>query len=223
MRENPIEIECKGKTIPCSLYRVDEPKGIALLGHGLGVDRFDTTVLAPTRILNELGIHVIVPELPLHGDRQDKQLEWDEIVEQWQSYWANDGRNLLLDEWQHIYAYTQQRFSLPIVYFGLSLGTQYGVLFLSNVTGVRGAVLGLFGSEPPPKSIVMNHCAPRVTVPTYFIQKMNDEIHSATATQHLYESLGSPSKILDSSLGQHKDVGADSIMKACDFLRKNLD
>ncbi len=224
MSEQQIIIEAAGADVPCSLYSARHPRAVVLFGHGLGVDRYHETVLGPVKILNEFGFSVLVPELPLHGERAGGGgPEWSEVVSRWQQFWAGNGRDHLLTEWQKILAYVQQTYGLPVVYFGLSLGTQYGIFLLSQTGDVNAAVLGLFGSEPPPKSIVMNHSAPEVSVPIYFIQKLDDEIHIAENVRHLYESLGSSLKVLDATPGMHGDVSGESIRKACRFLVEQIE
>jgi hypothetical protein len=109
------------------------------------------------------------------------------------------------------------------MFFGLSLGTQYGIMFLSQQIEIKAAVLGLFGSERPPRSIVMNHCAPLVRTPVYFIQKLDDEIHPKETTLHLFESLGSEAKVLDASQGRHQSVSLESLNQSCSFLAGRID
>lgn len=223
MHEQEVSVQCGNTIVPCSRYEATEPVGVVLFGHGLGVDRRDETVRLPAELLNDFGFTVIVPELPLHGERSEGDSEWEDITSSWQEFWAGDGRNSLLAEWQQVLAYVQRSIRLPVFYFGLSLGTQYGVLFLSQTKGLNAAVLGLFGSEPPPKSRVMNLLAPTVTVPVYFIQKLDDEIHPAENTSRLYNSLGTSEKVLDATPGLHGEVSRHSIEGACRFLSQLVD
>lgn len=223
MRDQTLIIECNGEDVPCSLFEVPNPRGVILLGHGLGVDRHDETVLRPASILNDSSFTVVVPELPFHGERSAPGSEWTELVSKWQDFWAGEGRDVLVAEWLKVLAHVRECVGLPVSYFGLSLGTQYGILFLSRTQEVSAAVLGLFGSEPPPKSRIMNLLAPRVSIPVYFIQKLDDEIHPAENTTRLYDSLGAGVKVLDATPGLHGEVSRDSIENACRFLALQTD
>ncbi|MFP6807129.1 MAG: hypothetical protein VB957_08105 [Pseudomonadales bacterium] len=69
----------------------------------------------------------------------------------------------------------------------------------------------------------MNHCAPLVRTPVYFIQEQNDEIHSEKNYQHLYESLGSTEKVLDSTPGTHQGVSLESLHHSCQFIAERID
>ena len=134
---------------------------------------------------------------------------------------VKDGMNSFLNRIKSIHSPQNLTSSLSIL--ALSLGTQYGILFLSQQLNIKTAALGLFGSEPPPKSIIMNHCAPLVRTPVYFIQEQNDEIHSEKNYQHLYESLGSTEKVLDSTPGTHQGVSLESLHHSCQFIAERID
>lgn len=207
--------------IPCTIWSAtDSPSGVVLLGHGLGVDRFDATVRRPAELLAR--VHraaVVVPEIPLHGVRAEAPYDTPDIVNLWQSFWVSGGIETICEELQLVARYCEERFdSRPLSYFGASLGTQYGIPFLAKTRNIRSAVLGLFGSLPSPKTPVMNRYAPAVRCPVYFIQKLDDEIHPAESTAHLFSTLGAPEKILDSTSGKHAEVSMDTIRNACAFL-----
>jgi hypothetical protein len=221
--ERQLTIVSDESAIPCTIYEPENPIGLVLFGHGLSVDRFDQTVLVPARLLaGKFNFTVIVPELPFHGERADKERSWDDFTVAWQSFWAGEGRGQILREWNRIYTFAKET-DLPIMFFGLSLGTQYGIMFLSQQFEIKAAVLGLFGSKPPPRSIVMNHCAPLVRAPVYFIQKLDDEIHPKETSLHLFESLGSEQKVLDASQGRHQSVSLESLNQSCSFLTGRID
>jgi dienelactone hydrolase len=226
VKEEVIELRAEGEgSIPLSVWTPEGPaRAVVLLGHGLGVDRSHPTVQLPVEILVErFGLAVIAPDLPRHGVRREGAGDAASVIAGWATYWAHGGAAALRDEWVRIASFARQRFpSARLGYFGLSLGTQYGVVFLSNVPQVAAAVLGLFGSEPPPRSAILNACAPRVLCPVYFIQKQDDELHPRANGDHLYATLGSAEKILDSTPGRHADVSPETIVRACEFLARHL-
>jgi dienelactone hydrolase len=225
LKEESLELRKEEESaIPLSVWTPDErPKAVVLLGHGLGADRTHPTVRAPVQVLVEtLGLAVVAPDLPEHGVRTARGTG-PASAEAWQNFWTSGGPALLRDEWVRILDFARDRFGGQRVgYFGLSLGTQYGVVFLAHAPQVAAAVLGLFGSEPPPKSAIMNSCAPRVRCPVYFVQKQDDELHSRASTSHLYESLASTEKVLDSSPGRHAAVTPETLARACRFLAERL-
>jgi len=196
-----------------------------LIGHGLSADREHSGVQVPMQILaREHSAAVIAPELPLHGKRDPFPDDPNPmgIVERWQDFWVSGGAAQIVREFRVLMAYGAETFGpLPVAYFGLSLGTQYGIVLLSQHPEIQAAVLGLFGSRPMPKTPVMNHHAPRVGCPTYFIQKLDDELHPAATSSHLFSSLGGSEKRLDSTPGPHGDISEQSVRKGCSFLVEN--
>ena len=225
MNEEELELRAEGESpVPVSLWTGDsQARGVVLLGHGLGVDRTHATVRVPAEQLVERGLAVVAPDLPGHGVRRGAARDPAEVVDAWQSYWTSGGPAALRDEWLRILAFARQRFpSARVGYFGLSLGTQYGVVFLANAPQVAAAVLGLFGAEPAPKSAIMHACAPRVRCPVYFVQKQSDELHPCERTDHLFSLLGSSEKEMHSSPGRHADVTPEECARACGFLAGRL-
>ena len=101
MHQVDREYEFEGLKVTCSLYLPDEtPRGVILLGHGLGVDIHDETIVSPASYLaGEHNLVVFVPELPLHGARADAPVS-NKIANEWQEFWAGEGRSGLLREWQ---------------------------------------------------------------------------------------------------------------------------
>lgn len=212
-----------GPGIPCSIWSAARsPRGIVLLGHGLGVDRDHETVRVPARVsaLDHEAV-VVVPEIPLHGVRDAHPRDPSGIVDRWQSFWAGGGATTLTAELGCVLRFARASYGpLPVSYFGLSLGTQYGIPFLAREPEVCAAVLGLFGSRPPPRSPLMNRDAPAVRCPVYFVQKLDDELHGADSTTHLYQRLGAAEKVLDATPGGHAETSMASVRKACAFLAR---
>jgi hypothetical protein len=220
--EELIEIAREGaEHIPCSLWSAtDRPRQVVLMGHGLGVDRYHQSIQLPMQVLaRECDAIVIAPDIPLHGVRNRFPDDPMGIVQRWQTYWASGGVEETCSEFLRLEQYCRREFGpLPISYFGLSLGTQYGVVFLARAERVSAAVLGLFGSHPPPQTPVMNRFAPRVSCPVYFVQKLDDEIHPAETTTHLFSMLGAAEKFMDTTRGSHVAVSEETFRNACAFL-----
>lgn len=200
MLEETLNIKSGQESIPVSLWFPEDRivRAVALLGHGLGVDRhheFNTRIAS---LLSAASCVVLSPELPLHGERSSgKADDWREIVNSWQVFWSAGGVQALVEEWTSFQSYAVERFpGKPVGYFGLSLATQYGIPFLANNNMIQAAVLGLFGSHPPPKTPVMNHYAPNVSCPLAFVKQADDELHPETTADYLFDSLGSSEKEL---------------------------
>jgi fermentation-respiration switch protein FrsA (DUF1100 family) len=104
-----------------------------------------------------------------------------------------------------------------VAYWGLSLGTQYGLAFLAHESTVRAAVLGLFGAGP-----VVSRYAARVRCPVLFLLQEQDELHPRDSVEALYVQLASEEKRLVSSPGAHAAVPVDVVRVAVEFIARKL-
>jgi dienelactone hydrolase len=226
MQEENFEISASADSIPASLWLPEgqRSRAVVLLGHGLGVDRHHEYNLRTATLLTAAGCSVLAPELPLHGERRTEEpADWNAVVSAWQAYWASGGIQALKEEWYSAQSYATDRFpGIPIGYFGLSLGTQYGVPFLADNDAIEAAVLGLFGSLPRPQTRVMNRYAPRVSCPVAFIKQVDDEIHPSETSDHLFSILGSTTKKMIAGSGRHAEVPLANMQLAAQFLMRNL-
>jgi len=226
MHKENLEIPGTGDSIPASLWLPEDhhSRAVVLLGHGLGVDRHHEYNLRTAALLTAEGCSVLAPELPLHGERRPEEpADGDAVVSSWQAYWAGGGVQALKEEWSDAQSYAIDRFpGMPIGYFGLSLGTQYGIPFLADNEEIEAAVLGLFGSRPRPQTRVMNEYASSVSCPVAFIKQADDEIHPSETADHLFGSLGSTTKNMIAGPGRHADVPQANMQLAVQFLMRHL-
>jgi pimeloyl-ACP methyl ester carboxylesterase len=226
LRPGPqAETEGELSVIPVSVFRPEAaPRGVVLLGHGLGADRTHPSVRLPAELLVErFGLAAVAPDLPRHGARSERAAGPGGVADAWQTFWTSGGPAALRDEWLRILGFARERFAgARVGYFGLALATHYGVVFLANAPQVAAAVLGLFGCEPAPKSAILHACAPRVRCPVHFVQKLDDELVPRSNSDRLYELLGSDDRALDASPGRHGDVTPEGVARACAFLAQRL-
>jgi hypothetical protein len=227
VHEENLTIQFRTESIPVSIWSPEDGaiRAVVLLGHGLGVDRHHEFNTRTAALLTAAGSAVVAPELPLHGERRSVDVaDWNDVVSSWQEYWSSGGVQTLLEEWLGFQNYAADRFpGKPVGYFGLSLATQYGIPLLANSDLVGGAVLGLFGSHPPPKTPVMNHYAPSVSCPVAFVKQAGDELHPESTADYLFDSLGSAEKKMIAGEGRHAEVPLENIQAATRFLMKHLD
>lgn len=80
------------------------------------------------------------------------------------------------------------------------------------------AVLGQFFGD----GLLMRQFAPRVTVPVFFIQQKDDQLHSIELTQRLFDLIGSEQKLLRSSVGNHTDVPKSVLFDSVTWLSEQL-
>lgn len=197
-------------------------EGLVLFGHGFTTHkRCAYHVPMAKRLARSHRICAAAVDAPCHGDRADAAATSEQIAENYLAYWrANGGAAIARELTATVEGLAElpEIGQVPLGYWGLSLGTQYGLEFLASCPAVRGAVLGLFGLVGPR----IAHSAARVRCPVYFVRQLNDEIHSAESSQLLFDRLGSADKTLNSSAGAHEAVPTPVIESALSFLDGTL-
>jgi dienelactone hydrolase len=199
------------------------PLPLVVVGHGFTQHK---RALFPPRLardLTSLGFAVAGIDAPEHGDRAADPTDRAAVDAAWRAHWFKFGaarvaaeHSALLDAICRMPEVDGSR----IGYFGLSLGTQYGVGVLANDPSFRAAVLGLSALPLPGPRIAAY--AGRVTVPVFFIQQLGDEIAVADRAKALFERIGSADKSLRASPGRHTEVPRAVVEEAYGFLSRHL-
>jgi len=90
----------------------------------------------------------------------------------------------------------------PVGYWGLSMGTAYGVPFLSSEPRVKAAVLGLFGLRAGGAE-AFEAAAKSIQIPLLFIFQLDDELMTPEAGLALFKTFGSKIKSMHINPGPH--------------------
>jgi dienelactone hydrolase len=109
----------------------------------------------------------------------------------------------------------------PLGYWGVSMGTMFGLPFVAATPDVRCAVLGLMGSldETNPWTRV----APAITCPVLFLVQTDDELVPTELALALFRSIGSQDKRLHAHPGAHAAVPVEEIEASEAFFATHLD
>jgi dienelactone hydrolase len=224
MIEQAFTVEAHGETIRALLWTTDTASRAPLIltGHGLGLDK---RALFPTTLAEDLttrGFCVAAIDAPEHGSRRSSD-DPGAIAEAWRVHWSTHGASHIAEEHAALIDLLAQRPEVDttrVGYFGLSLGTQYGIGILASEPRIRAAVLGLFSLADP--GVLMRRYAPRVNCPVFFIRQLEDEIHPADRVGALFDLIASPEKELRSSPGAHTEVPQSVFDDAYAFLSEQL-
>jgi dienelactone hydrolase len=225
MIERAITVHTPHEDVAGLLWLPDshQPAPLILAGHGFTQHK---RALFPPRLASHLtsrGFAVACIDAPCHGDRTPDASDGAAIDAAWRAHWREFGASrialehaALIDSLSTLPAIDTER----IGWFGLSLGTQYGIGLLAKEPRIRAAVLGLSAlPQPGPR---MTRYTPRVRCPVFFIQQLNDEIAVAERARALFDLIGSEEKTLRSSPGGHIAVPRAVFDEAYDFLARHL-
>ena len=198
---------------------------LACFGHGASGDRYQAPIpYLALRFRDELGIPSLSIDGPVHGLRRvepgGREALWPEL--------QRDGvTDDMVEEWNTAVALAQ---SLPeigtgrLVYFGLSMGSIFGIPFLATREDVIAAQIGLLGTNDSIEfSRRVQIDAPRVSCPLRFFMQLEDELFDRASCLRLFDAFAAEDKAIRANPGLHPAIPAEEIDDAFRFLRQRIE
>ncbi len=197
-------------------------------GHGASADRHQTPIPSMAqRLAREHGFHGLAIDGPVHGRRQRGPGGRAAFEIEWQ---REASETDMTADWRAVLdAILPEAGGGPVGYWGLSMGTVYGLPLVSAEPRIRAAVLGLMGIDgltgftgPPELRAQVTDAATGITCPVLFIQQLDDELVPRDSALALFDTLASEDKRLHANAGGHIDVPAEEIEAGLAFLAQYL-
>ena len=230
--ERPFTIERAGAQIPGIFWRSGEAEDTAplvLLGHGgSGHKRNERMVMLGQMFSEVYGWCAAAIDGPAHGDRGPVKEAGDPAyAEMWR---REDPVGEMIEDWK---AVLDALMELPridparIGYWGVSMGTMFGLPFVASDARVRVAVLGkagMTGSSVTRSNIApyFERFAPMVKQPVLFSMQWDDERFEREGQLDLYDRIGSADKRLHAYPGVHVNNGPEAFEFQAVFLQRYL-
>ena len=196
-----------------------------LCGHGASGDRYQAPIphLAQ-RFGEENGYAVLAIDGPVHGLRQVGPGGRVAFAEEMQRPSFLDD---MVDDWHLAFETVAHDVDLgrgPLGYFGLSMGTIFGLPLLASKIEFTAAAIGLCGSTGAASSIGerLLHDAETIEHPVFFIMQLQDELFDREGYLALFDALSSVDKRLHANPGLHPEIPAEEIAFAVEFLTNYL-
>lgn len=225
-------IERNGLTIPSVLWQPSTPSGrkpLILMGHGgSGHKRNARMKMLGKLFAGEYGWSAAAIDGPVHGDRGPvNEANHPAYREMWQR--ADVVDQMIADWCATLDALTTLDTvdAARVGYWGVSMGTMFGLPFVASDERVRVAVLGKAGmsGSSVERSGIDRHFklyAPRLRVPVLFTMQWDDERFERTGQLALFDLMGANDKRLHAYPGQHVDNGPESFAVQAQFLKGYL-
>ena len=230
--EQCFEIIHNDRKIPGVLWlpeNINTKTPLVLLGHGGNGHKRNSRMLhLGTRFARDRSFAAVAIDGPIHGDRGALS---DTHDPNYQAMWQNNNTvpnmvsdwKITLDALLNLGHFDEKR----VGYWGMSMGTMFGIPFVSSEPRIRAAVLGkagLTGSSVDRSNIAphFRNTAPKINCPIYFHVQWDDERFDRYSSVFLFDLIGSQEKELHTFPGLHIDTSPEALAATIAFLGRHL-
>lgn len=207
-----------GRTVPGILWTpTDAPaRALVLVGHGAWLEKRTPYVLSlARRLVRHHGIAAAAIDGPEHGERARTGTAW----------WTDEETEAMVADWKATLAACRALpeigASVPLGYWGLSMGTIFGLPFVVSEPDVQVAVLGLMGAVGPTADRLAKAAA-GLTRPLLFVVQWDDEIAPRDKAIELFGTFATTDKRMIVNPGAHSAVPLETFELTEAFLAKHL-
>ena len=231
--ERGFAVERQGQAIPGVVWYPAVPSGprpLVLMGHGGGGHKRNERMVMLGRLFaGDYGCWAAAIYGPVHGGRGPVTDASDPAYRQmWQ---RPETVQDMIDDWQatlDALSTLGEVDTTRVGYWGVSMGTMFGLPYVASDKRVRAAVLGkagMRGSSVQRSGIDVHFktFAPQVTIPVLFVMQWDDERFEREGQLDLFDRLGARDKRLHAYPGQHADNGPEVLEVDAAFLKRYLE
>ncbi len=202
------------------------PRPLVLMGHGGSQHKLAPDMVSrAARWVLDQGFAAAAIDGPVHGERREVIETGLQRQAEFLAMWERDHHiDPMVEDWR---ATLDALLALDavdaarVVWYGVSMGTAYGLPLIAAEPRIRAAVLGMWGASYPNSERLMED-APRVQCPVLFQQKWDDAIFTRDSQIALFERLGCEQKWLKVYPGPHA-VTPELLDDAIAFIERALE
>ena len=202
-----------------------EVAGLVLIGHGGYGYRTDGRTCEVARGFAQYGLASMAIDGPVHGDRRaDGGRDPEAVKPDWQQLWHVDPKiDDVVEDWRAALAHAREVLpGLPVGYFGLSMGSLYGVPLLAAEPDTFGAaVVGMWGASNHTGARLVADAA-TLALPVLHYVRWDDQVFDRPGLLELFDALGSADKQLLAVPGPHGNPDARQTELLTAFLADRL-
>jgi dienelactone hydrolase len=177
------------------------------------------------KLVDPLKIAVLAIDGPVHGARRGDSKDGVAARQEFRDLWSRGGEiDAMVEDWKAALDEVCGRPEIDpkrIAWYGISMGTAYGLPLVAADVRIRAAVLGMWGTCRKP-SERLEKDALNVQIPVLFQTKSEDEIFTMEGQSALFNLLKSSRKRIVSYPGGHTDPKGKQLEETIEFLQKYL-
>jgi len=228
--ERRFDLDVDRRTVPGILWTppgAEGPRPLVLLGHGATRHkRVEYMLVLARALVRGAAFAVAAIDAPGHGDRRapgpaDDIQMFSEFLVEWSRPGSTDD---MVAEWAATIDALRDLDEVgdgSLGYWGLSMGTIYGIPLVAAEARIRVAVFGLMGLLGPTRDRMAADAA-RVTCPVTFLQQWDDSLVPRQEVLDLFDAVGSLDKRLHAHPGEHSAVPPEEMEFSVEFLTRHL-
>jgi dienelactone hydrolase len=232
--EHNLEVTSNGHRVPAVLWlpvEAEPPLPLVLVGHGGGGHKKAAPVVSMAQgLIQEHGIAALAIDGPVNGDRDANSESARQIRQQdrheYRRLYYQEKYDEMVQDWRDALTAAQSRPEVgsgPVGYWGLSMGTRFGVPLIAAEPRIQAAVIGLFGyREGSPVNQRVYDDIGKVRIPVLFLQQLDDDEVSQDAYWALFRRIGTADKRLHANPGKHAAVPQSEREASRLFLARKL-
>ena len=197
---------------------------LVCFGHGASGNRYQAPICyLAARFTFEANLPVLSIDGPVHGLRQVGEGGRTAFFPEFQRQSCIED---MTDDWTCAVSLVQ---SLPevgagqLAYFGLSMGSLFGIPFVASRNDVIVATLGLVGvASNFPHDEELLDAVSKISCPLLFLMQLEDELFVREGYLKVFDAFASIDKRLHANPGLHPEIPAEEIDFAFDFLTGHI-
>lgn len=197
---------------------------LVCLGHGASGNRYQPPLChLAARFTREAGVPVLSLDGPVHGLRQVGE---GGRAAFWPEFRRDGSLEDMTEDWhtaiESVVALDPVG-QCKLAYFGLSMGTIFGIPLVASRDDVTVATLGLFGvDDGSPHADKYMADASRIECPLLYLMQLEDELFSRPGYLRVFDAFASNDKRLHANPGLHPQMPAEEIAFAFDFMVSHI-
>ncbi len=201
---------------------------LILCGHGASGDRYQAPIPHLAKRFLGIGAATLALDGPVHGLRQVGPGGRAALTEAFKRAELTDE---MVADWLLALATVRETVGLennPLAYFGLSMGTIFGIPALAAAAArhieFRASVLGLAGTSGAVGFLGerLAKDAATLTHPVLFLMQLEDELFDRQGYLALFDAIGSSDKRMHANPGLHPEIPSEEVDAAFEFLSARL-